>query len=122
VTIRTGTAKVSNGRASIKVTCPATPAGHCTGSLTLLTAKRVKVGGRKLVLKLGSTRYDVRRGATVTLRVKLRQASRQLADRNGRLKVVARSTTSVPGAAAQSSRLLTLALRASSNPTHRESR
>ena len=103
VTVRSRTATVTGGRASIKVTCPATPAGDCTGRLTLLTAKRV----------LGSTRYDVHRGATAVVRVKLSRASRKLADRKGHLKVIARATTSVSGMAAQRSRRLTLALHGS---------
>ena len=118
VTIRSRTARVTGGRASIKVACPATPAGACVGRLTLVTPKRVTIAGRKLVLELGSTRYDLRPGATATLRVKLRRASRQLADRNGRLKVIARATTSVSGAAAQRSHRLTLALGRSISPTH----
>jgi hypothetical protein len=86
-------------------------AGNCVGSLTLLTTKRVQ---------LGSRHYDVRRGATETLMVKLRRSIRQLVDRHGRLKVVALARTSVSGAAAQSSHFVTLALRASTNATHRE--
>jgi Ca2+-binding RTX toxin-like protein len=120
VAIRSGTAKVSNDRASIKVTCPTISAGNCIGLLALLTAKRVTVAGRKRVLKLGSTPYDVARGATATLKVKLVRASRRLADKNGHLRVVARASTAVSGAAAQSSRHLRLALRAWTNPTHPE--
>ena len=50
-------------------------------------------------------------GAHATLKVRLNRESRRLADRHGRLEVLARSSTAVPGAAAQSSRRLTLALR-----------
>jgi hypothetical protein len=52
--------------------------------------------------------------------VKLRRSIRQLVDRHGRLKVVALARTSVAGAAAQKSQVLTLAPRAPSKPTHRE--
>ena len=52
--------------------------------------------------------------------VKLRRSIRQLVDRHGRLKVVALARTSVAGAAAQKSQVLTLALRAPNKPTHRE--
>jgi hypothetical protein len=111
VTLVSRTARVRNGRASIKVRCPATAAGDCAGSLTLLTTKR---------MKLGSGRYDVRRGATATLILKLRRASNQPADRRGRLKVVALARASVAGAAAQNTNFLTLALRAPTKPNHRE--
>jgi hypothetical protein len=105
VTISSRTAKFSNGRAAIKVKCPATPAGDCRGSLTLLTTKRIEIA---------RTRYAVRRGATATLTLKVRRASRQLIE-HGRLIVLARVRRTVSGAAAQSSRRLTLL-----RPTHQE--
>ena len=111
VTIRSSSATARNGRVSIKVSCPAASPGNCAGTLVLLTAKRVRVGRHKLALTLGRTPYDVRRGALATLTVRLSKDSRRLADRHGRLEVLARTSTAVSGAAAQSSRRLTLALR-----------
>ena len=110
MTIRGGTVKVKRGTASIKVSCPAISAGNCTGSLTLRTAKRVKLAGLKAVLQLGSARYDIAPGASRTLKVKLAKGSRRLADRKGRLKVLALASTGPSGKIAQSSRRLTLAL------------
>ena len=57
VTIGRGTVKVKRGIASIKVSCPAISAGNCTGSLTVRTAKRVKLAGLKVTVQLGSARY-----------------------------------------------------------------
>jgi hypothetical protein len=107
VTIKTGIARVSNGRVSIVVSCPATAPANCVGSLSLLTAKGVRVG---------RTSYNVRRGATATLKLRLTRNSRRLADRNGHLRVLARASTAVSGSAAQNERRLTLVLRR----THQE--
>jgi len=111
VAIRSSSATARNGRVSIKVSCPAASPGDCVGTLVLLTAHQVRVGRHKLALTLGRTSYDVRRGAIATLTVRLSRESRRLADRHGRLEVLARTSTAVSGAAAQSSRRLTLALR-----------
>ena len=110
VTIRGGTVKVRNGTASIRVSCPAISPGNCTGSLAVRTAKRVKLGGLKVVLQLGSARYDIAPGTSTALRVKLAKGSRRVADRKGRLKVLAVASTGAQGAIAQSSKRLTLAL------------
>ena len=110
VTIRGGTVKVSKGTASIKVSCPATSPGNCTGSLAVRTAKGVKLAGLKVVLQLGSARYNLAPGASRTLKVKLAKGSKRLADRKGHLKVLAVASTGPSGKIAQSSRRLTLAL------------
>ena len=110
VTIRGGTVKVKRGTASIKLSCPAISPGDCTGSLAVRTANRVKLAGLKVALQLGSARYNIAPGASRTLKVKLAKGSRRLADRNGRLKVLAVASTGPSGQIAQSSRRLTLAL------------
>src|SRR5215211_602788 len=109
LTIRGRTAKVKRGRASIKVSCPATSPGNCTGSLAIRTAKRVKLAGLKVVLRLGSKRYNIAAGSSRTLKVKLARGSRRLADRKGHLKVRAVALTGPAGKIAQSTRRLTLA-------------
>jgi Ca2+-binding RTX toxin-like protein len=101
VTIGGGTVKVSKGIASIKVSCPTTSRGNCTGSLAVRTAKGVT---------LGSARYSLAPGMSRTLKVKLAKGSRRLADGNGHLKVVAVASTGRSGKIAHSSRRLTLAL------------
>jgi Ca2+-binding RTX toxin-like protein len=110
VIIRGGIVKVRKGIASIRVSCPITSPGNCTGSLALRTAKRIRVAGLTVVLQLGSARYDIAPGASRTLKVKLANGSRRLADRKGHLKVVALASTGPSGKIAQSSRHLTLAL------------
>jgi Ca2+-binding RTX toxin-like protein len=110
VTIRGGTVKVRNGRASIRVSCPAGSPANCAGSLVLRTAKRVKLGGLRVVLQLGSARYDLAPGTAKTVTVRLASGSRRLTARNGRLAVLAVASTGPAGQVAQSSQRLTLAL------------
>ena len=110
VTIRRGTVKVKKGTASIKLSCPASSPGNCTGSLALRTAKRIKLAGLKVTLQLGSARYNIAPGASRTLKVKLAKGSQRLADNKGRLKVLAVASTGPSGKIAQSSRRLTLTL------------
>jgi Ca2+-binding RTX toxin-like protein len=110
VTIRGGTVKAIKGTVSIKVSCPATSPGNCTGTLTLRTDRGAKLAGRNVALQLGSTRYNLAPGVSKTLKVKLANSSRRLADRKGHLKVLAVSSTGLSGKIAQSSQRVTLAL------------
>jgi hypothetical protein len=110
VTIRGGTVKVRRGRASIRVSCPLAAPGNCTGSLSVRTAKRIKLAGLKVVLRLGSARYNLAPGISRTLKVRLAKGSWRLADRKGRLKVLAVASTGPSSQIAQSSRRLTLTL------------
>jgi hypothetical protein len=54
--------KVSKHAATIRVSCPAISPGNCTGSLTLRTAKTVRIARHKLVLRLGRVHYDLAPG------------------------------------------------------------
>jgi len=110
VTIKAGTVKVRNGRASIRLTSPAGSPDRSKGTLVLQTAKRVKVGGLRVVLQLGSARYDLAPGTSRTVSVRLANGSRRLAGANGRLKVRAVASTGASGQVAKSSKRLTLAL------------
>ena len=110
VTITGGTVKVTNGKAPIKISCPAASPGNCTGSLEVRTANNVRFHGLRAVLELGSARYNLAPGATTTLKVKLAQGSRNLADRRGHLKVLVVASTGPSGKIAQSSQRVTLAL------------
>jgi Ca2+-binding RTX toxin-like protein len=110
VTIRRGTVKVTNGRALIRVSCPASSPGNCTGSLALRTAKGVKLAGLRVVLQLGSARYKIAHGRSTTVRVTLAKGSRRLADSKGHLRVLAVASTGPSGNIAQTSQRLTLAL------------
>jgi Ca2+-binding RTX toxin-like protein len=110
VSIRGGTIKVTNSTARIRVSCPASSSGRCSGSLLLLTAKAVRVGGLMVVVQLGVTRYDLSPGTTKTLKVKLPNGIRNLADRRGHLRVLAIASTGRSGNIAISSQRATLAL------------
>ena len=115
VIIKGGPVKVNKGVASIKVSSPAGASGHSTGSLTVRTAKAVRLAGLKVTLQLGSARYNIAPGASKTVKVKLAKGSRRLAARNGRLKAIAVASTGPAGRVAQSSKRLTLALGTASN-------
>jgi Ca2+-binding RTX toxin-like protein len=110
VTIGGGKVKVKRGVASIKVSAPAGASGNSTGTLTVRTAKAVRLAGLKVTLQLGSKRYNIAPGASQTLKVKLAKGSQRLAGRNGRLKALAIASTGADGQIAQSSKRLTLAL------------
>jgi len=110
VTIRGGKVKVKRRIASIKVSAPADASGKSTGSLTLRTAKAVKLAGLKVALQLGSARYDIAPGASKTLKVKLAKGSQRLAGSRRQLKVVAVASTGAAGQIARSSKRLTLTL------------
>jgi Ca2+-binding RTX toxin-like protein len=110
VTIRGGVSKVKRNVASIKVSCPATSPGNCTGSLVVRTAAGARLAGLKAVLRLGSARYDIAAGSSKTLRVKLARGVQRLANRNGRLAVRAVASTGASGQIASSSQRLTLDL------------
>jgi Ca2+-binding RTX toxin-like protein len=115
VIITGGPVKVSKGIASIKVSSPAGASGNSAGSLTVRTAKAVRLAGLKVTLQLGSARYNIAPGTSKTLKVKLAKGSRRLAARNGRLKAIAVASTGPAGKVAQSSQRLTLALGTASN-------
>jgi Ca2+-binding RTX toxin-like protein len=108
VTLGGGTVKVKRGVASIKVSAPADASTNSTGSLTVRTAKAVRLGGLKAVLQLGSARYSVPPGASRTIKVKVPKGTNRLADRKGRLKVRAVASTGPSGNTATSSKRLTL--------------
>jgi Ca2+-binding RTX toxin-like protein len=110
VTIRRGKVKVKRGVALIKVSAPAGASGNSTGTLTVRTAKAVRLAGLKVTLQLGSARYDIAPGVSQTLKVKLAKGSQRLAGGKRQLKVVAVASTGASGQIAQSSRRLTLAL------------
>jgi len=110
VTVGAGNVRVKRGVASIKVSAPAGASGNSTGTLTVRTAKPVRLAGLKLTLQLGSRRYDIAPGATKTLKLKLAKGSQRLAGSKRQLKALAVASTGPQGQIAQSSRRLTLTL------------
>jgi len=110
VTIGGGKVKVKSGVALIKLRAPAGASGNSTGTLTLDTAKAIRLAGLKVAVQLGSSRYNLAPGASKTLKVKLAKGSQRLAGSKRQLKVVAVASTGASGQIAQSSRRLTLTL------------
>lgn len=101
---------MNRGVASIRVSAPAGGSGNSTGTLTVRTAKPVRLAGLKVTLQLGSKRYNIAPGASQTLKVKLAKGSRRLGGNDGRLKALTVASTGADGQIAQSSERVTLAL------------
>src|SRR4029077_18418277 len=57
--------------ARVRVSCPAGETGGCRTTLTLETAKRVRVGKVRAVLVLGSKRVTLRHGQSATISIRL---------------------------------------------------
>jgi hypothetical protein len=89
--------------ATVPVTCPASEAGGCRTTVTVETAKAVRLGGRKAILRLGSARVDLAAGVTATAKVRLNRKAAELLER-GKLPVRVRTaSTDAAGNAAQGS-------------------
>jgi Ca2+-binding RTX toxin-like protein len=93
---KVGKAKLisSHGKlvARVPLTCPAAEAGGCQMTLTLKTAKAVRLGGVRAVLVLGSKSADLRPGQRSTVSVRLVGGAAELR-RHGMLPVRARIAT-----------------------------
>jgi Ca2+-binding RTX toxin-like protein len=91
---RTITSKLTRGAftARVRVQCPTAEAGGCTGSLSLLTARPVRIGGVKVQALLGSKSYALKGGETRTLSIKLPKGVNRLA-RHGKLSLKAQSVS-----------------------------
>src|SRR5215217_6272529 len=81
--VRTGRPAVAirRGRAStrLSVECPAAEAGGCAGTLTLVSAKPLRIGSAKVIAVLGSARYTLKAGERKTVTVALPKGVRKLA-------------------------------------------
>jgi Ca2+-binding RTX toxin-like protein len=78
---RTAAVKIRRGRATtrLSIECPAAEAGGCIGTVTLTTAKTVKIGSQRVVAVLGSARYSLKAGQRKTVTVSLPKGVRKLA-------------------------------------------
>ena len=78
---RTAAVRIRRGRASTKlsISCPAAEAGGCVGTVTLTTAKAVRIGSQRVVAVLGSARYALKAGERKTVTVALPKGVRKLA-------------------------------------------
>ena len=57
----------------------ATVAGGCVGTVTLLSAKKVKIGSSRVIAVLGSARYSLQAGQRRTVTIALPKGVRKLA-------------------------------------------
>ena len=81
VRTRRATIAIRRGRAStrLSIACPAAEAGGCTGIVTLVSAKPVRIGSARVVAVLGSARYTLRAGQSKTLTIALPKGVKRLA-------------------------------------------
>jgi Ca2+-binding RTX toxin-like protein len=81
--VRTRRANIAirRGRAStrLSIACPAAEAGGCAGTVTLVSAKPVRIGSARVIAVLGSARYSLRAGQRKTVKVGLAKGVRKLA-------------------------------------------
>jgi Ca2+-binding RTX toxin-like protein len=110
VAIRSGNVVVQHGEALIRLTCPSSSRGDCTGSLVLRAAGS-KLARQATGPQIGRARYDVAPGHSRTIKVKLAAVSKRLAGRKGHLAAIAVATTVSAGRNLQSSGHVTLVVR-----------
>ena len=83
-------ARVRNGRAAVTIRrglastklaleCPASEAGGCIGTVTLVSAKPVRIGSERVIAVLGSARYSLKPGQRRSVTVRLPKGARKLA-------------------------------------------
>jgi len=72
---------IRRGRAStrLSIECPAAEAGGCAGTLTLTSAKPVRIGSARVIAVLGSARYSLKAGERKSVTVALPKGVRKLA-------------------------------------------
>ena len=100
------------GVANIRIGCPATAAGACTGTLRLQTATRVRPAQARRILQLGRRSFRIAAGRQAFVGVKLTKAARRLLRRDKRIRVKAIANVSdANGASRITQRLLSLKLR-----------
>jgi hypothetical protein len=87
------TSKLKRGvyTAKIRVQCPASETGGCTGALVLQTARTITLDGARFHAIVASKRYTLKSGQTKTLKVKLPRGVRALS-RRGTLNLNAITT------------------------------
>src|SRR5829696_884520 len=112
--VRSGASAVAlrRGRASTKLSleCPATEAGGCIGTVTLVSAKPVRIGSERVIAVLGSARYALKAGERRSVRVALPKGARKLAVRRAIAARAQTVTRDAAGNVAVGSRALSLKL------------
>lgn len=114
--VRVRTAKpdvtIRRGRATTRLSleCPATEAGGCAGTLTLFSAKPVKIGSARVIAVLGTARYSLEAGERKTVRVALPKGVRKLATKRAIAARAQTVTRDAAGNVAVGSRAVSLKL------------
>jgi hypothetical protein len=93
VTTKRVTSKLKKGvyTAKIRVSCPASEAGGCKGTLVLQTARTVSLGGTRFHAIVATKRYTLNSGQAKTLKVRLPKGVRAVS-RRGTLSLNAITT------------------------------
>jgi len=104
--------KIRRGRAStrLRLSCPAAEAGGCAGRLTLVSAKRVRIGSQRVTVVLGSARYALKAGKSKRVTVKLPTGLRGLASKGAVAAKAQTVTRDAAGNTAVGARKLSLRL------------
>ncbi len=108
VTTKRVTSKLKRGvyTAKVRVSCPASEPGGCTGTLVLQTARTVSLGGTRFHAIVASKRFTLKSGQAQTLKVKLPKGARALSRRGTlRLNAITTNRDAAGNLAQRSSRL-----------------
>ena len=101
VAFRSGKGTVFGNYAYVPLSCPATSAVDCAGTLTLTTSSTAA-----RTIKAGTAKFRIAKGKSAKVKVKLTKPARKILARNKKLRVKAKATTG----SLQSTRSLTLKL------------
>jgi Ca2+-binding RTX toxin-like protein len=109
---RNAAVQIRGGRAStrLRVACPAAEASGCIGTVTLLSAKPVRIGGQRVAVVLGSARYALTAGQTKRVTIRLPKRVRKLAKGRALAAVAQIVTRDGAGNVATGSRAVSLRL------------
>jgi Ca2+-binding RTX toxin-like protein len=105
------TGKLRKARARVRLSCPATETGGCTGRLTLTSASKLQLGRARVVVVLGSATFKLAAGESKTVNVKLPSTLKAIAGKRRKLKARAGAVSrDTAGNRSESSAKLTLRL------------
>ena len=82
------------GRFKVTLTCPRAEHGGCTGTLTLRSAKKVKIGNRRKFVAFGKTGFTLESGESKPVTIKLSRKNRALLRRLRSVRLRARASAS----------------------------
>ncbi len=107
VTISPSTVKIKKLKGKVGFACPTMSPGSCRVSLNLLAGARV--GQLNVVVVLARATFELQRGESRGVRIKVPKGAEGLANRNGRLSAIAVvTTTTLSSASASTTQKLTL--------------